>query len=202
MSAANTEYHPVKFLDRLQGNKHIVMLYDDEKNADLIIARYFLDGFAKGHSCVFFTDKNSKAVEGRLTAAGVDVEKYKRAHRLRIFNIPTSDSGKTDVLATLRALRAESTKGMKSPFRFVGRTISDIESVEGMTLGMTLEKAGQEHFEEFDNAQLCYYDIRKMEPSRRNEWVKGLLLNHHQIIYASGPSKAVGFETDLLAEEE
>ncbi len=39
VSARNEAYHPVKFLDRLEGNKHIVTLYDDETNADLMIAR-------------------------------------------------------------------------------------------------------------------------------------------------------------------
>jgi len=37
-----------------------------------------------------------------------------------------------------------------------------------------------------------------MEQSKRDTWIKGLLKNHHQIIYASRPDKAVAFETDLL----
>ncbi len=202
MSSANAAYHPTRFLDRLEGNRHIVMLYDDEKNADLMIARYFLNGLRKGGSCIFFTDEDPKAIEGRLSAQGIEVERYKRENRFRVFRIPTSDEGKADFLETLKAIRAESTKGMKPPFRFAGRTIIDIESVNGMLLGMGLEKTGQEHFEEFDNSQLCFYDIRKMEPSRRDEWVRGLLENHHQVIYASDPEKAVAFETSLLEEED
>ncbi len=202
MSAASTDYHPTRFLDRLEGNRHIVMLYDDEKNADLVIARYFLNGLDKGGSCIFFTDEDPKAIEARLSAQGVDVDRYEQANRLRIFHIPTSDEDKGDFLQTLKTIRAVSTKGMKPPFRFAGRTIIDIESVGGMIRGMGLEKTGQEHFEEFDNSQLCFYDIRKMERSRRDEWVRGLLANHHQVIYASSPNKAVGFETSLLEEED
>ena len=202
MMASRTDYHPVKFLDSLEGNKHLVMLYDDEKYADLIIARYFLNGFAKGHSCVFFTDEDSKTVERRLSRQGIDVDKYKMENRLRIFHTETSDTGKTDIMKTLRAIRSESTAGMKGPFRFAGRTITDIESVRGMSHGMKLEKLGQDHFEEFDNAQLCFYDIRKMEKTRREDWVRGLLENHHQVIYASDPRKAVAFETILLEKGE
>ncbi len=202
MSAASTDYHPTRFLDRLEGNRHIVMLYDDEKNADLVIARYFLNGLDKGGSCIFFTDEDPKAIKARLSAQGVDVDRYEQANRLRIFHIPTSDEDKGDFLQTLKTIRAFSTKGMKPPFRFAGRTIIDIESVGGMIQGMGLEKTGQEHFEEFDNSQLCFYDIRKMERSRRDEWVRGLLANHHQVIYASSPNKAVGFETSLLEEED
>jgi hypothetical protein len=202
VSATGTDYHPVKFLDRLEGNRHIVMLYDDDRNADLMIARYFQKGLDGGQSCVFFTDHDPKTIERRLSAAGLDVERWKRQSRLRVFPIEASDSSKTDVMATLKAIRAESTKGMEGPFRFVGRTIIDIETIPGMTQGMALEKIGQEHFEEFDNSQLCYYDVRKLERSRREEWVRGLLKSHHQAIYASDPDKAVGFETSLLEEDE
>jgi hypothetical protein len=202
MSAIASSYHPVKFLDRLEGNKHIVMLYDDEKYADLIITRYFLNGLDKGQSCIFFTDEDAKMIESRLSAQGLDVGKYKESNSLRIFHINTSDSGKIDVMQTLKTLRAESTKGMNGPFRFVGRTIVDVESKNGMTQGLNLEKIGHEHFAEFDNSQLCYYDVRKMEQTMKDEWVMGLLRNHHQVIYASKPGKAVGFETEFLMEEE
>ena len=78
----------------------------------------------------------------------------------------------------------------------------DIESVDGMLRGMEVEKTGQEHFAEFDNAQMCFYDVRKLEQSKRDEWVKRLLENHDQVIYASTPGKAVAFETALLVDEE
>lgn len=41
-----------------------------------------------------------------------------------------------------------------------------------------------------------------MEHIMKDEWVRGLLRNHHQVIYASKPGKAVGFETEFLVEEE
>ena len=52
---------------------------------------------------------------------------------------------------------------------------------------------GQDHFDEFGNSQLCFYDVRNLEPSRRSERVRGLLENHRQVIYASTPGKAVAF---------
>jgi hypothetical protein len=201
VSAHSADYHPLKFLDRLEGNKHIVMLYDDEKNADLIIARYFLNGLDKGGSCIYFTDLDPREIEKRLSLRGIEVERCKKENRLRIFHTETSDAGKTDALTTLRAIRSESTKGMKGPFRFAGRTITDIESIDGLMLGMQTEKTGQEHFEELDNSQICFYDVRKLEPSRRDEWVRGLLENHDQIIYASDPERAVAFDTSLLEED-
>jgi hypothetical protein len=194
-------YRPVKFLDRLEGNNHIVLLYDDQKYADMIIARYLSNGLKKGESCIFFTADEPKAIEKRLAAQGIDVASYKNKNLLRIFSIERSDSNKTDVLSTLRGIRKEAAKGMKPPFRFVGKTITDTATIEGMKLGMTLEKAGHEHFAEFDNSQLCYYDISGIERSERDRWIGGLLKNHHHVIYATDPDRAVAFETGLLEEE-
>jgi len=200
MSAEN--YRPIKSIDRKEGNNHIVRLYDDQKYADMVIVRYLSNGLQKGESCIFFTSDDPGAIEARLSAQGIDVALYKQANSLRLYSIERSDENKRDVLSTLRAIRAHATAGMKPPFRFVGRTITDTTSNEGMQLGLVVEKTGHEHFEEFDNSQMCYYDISEIEQSRRDEWIRELLRNHHHAVYASDPDKAVAFETMLLEEEE
>jgi DcmR-like sensory protein len=201
MNSEKTDYRPIKFLDRMEVNKHTVLLYDNQEYADMIIARYLLNGLAKGESCIFFTPDESPEVEKRLAAHGIDVDSYKQKKSLRIFHTERSDSSKTDALETLKRIRHESTKGMEPPYRFVGRTITDTATVEGMNLGLAVERTGHENFEQFDCSQLCYYDISGIEQSRKGEWIKGLLKNHHHVIYASEPDKAVAFETTLLEEE-
>lgn len=195
-------YRPMKFVDRMEANRHIVLLYESERYADMVIARYFVNGLEKGESCIFFTADEPEKIEKRLLAQGIDVGLYKKRNQLRVFRIEKSDENKRDVLATLKSIREKAVQGMEPPYRFVGRTITDTKTVQGMELGMVLEKAGHQHFAEFDNSQMCYYDISGIEQSRRDEWVKGLLKNHHHVIYASEPGKAVAFETDLLEEEE
>lgn len=202
MSAEKANYRPIKFLDRMERNNHIVLLYDNEEYADLVISRYLLNGLQKGESCIFFTADKPEIIEERLSAEGIDVDSYKQTNSLRIFRIERSDADKFDALGTLKHIREEATKGMKPPYRFVGRTIMDTGSKEGMKLGLVVEKTGHEHFEEFDNSQLCYYDISGIEQSKRDEWIRGLLKNHHHVIYASEPDKAVAFETMLLEPEE
>jgi MEDS: MEthanogen/methylotroph, DcmR Sensory domain len=202
MNTEGTNYRPIKFLDKIEGNNHIVLLYDNEKYADLVIARYLFNGLQKGESCIFFTSDKPETIEERLFARGINVNSYKRANFLRIFCIERSDTNKLDALGTLKRIREEATRGMKPPYRFVGRTIRDTRTIEGMNLGLVVEKTGHEHFEEFDNSQLCYYDISGIEHSKRDEWIRGLLKTHHYIIYASEPDKAVAFETALLEPEE
>jgi len=203
MSTEEASYRPIKVLDKMEGKNHIVLLYYNEKKyADLIIARYLLNGLQKGESCIFFTSDKPETIEGRLFAKGIDVDSYKGTNSLRIFCIERAGANRLDVLDTLKSIREEATRGMKPPYRFVGRTIRDTGTIEGMNLGLVVEKTGHEHFEEFDNSQLCYYDISEIEQSKRNEWIRGLLKTHHYVIYASEPDKAVAFETMLLDHEE
>lgn len=203
MNIEAASYRPIKFIDKMEGNNHIVLLYDNEKYADLVIARYLLNGLQKGESCIFFTSNEPESIEGRLFAEGIDVDSYKRTNSLRVFSIERSDTNnKLDALGTLKSIREEATQGMKPPYRFVGRTITDTGTIGGMNLGLVVEKTGHEHFEEFNNSQLCYYEISGIEQSKRDKWIRGLLKNHHYVIYASEPNKAVAFETKLLEPED
>jgi len=195
-------YRPVKFLDQLEGNKHLVLLYDDERYGGFIIARYFKNGLEKGESCVFFTGEDPEGAEDMLRSQGIDVEKCKAANLLRIYQTRPPSGENLSVLDILKSIRADSTRGMEGPFRFVGRTIMDIESKRGMLQGMEVERTGQQHFAEFDNAQLCFYDLRRMERTMRDEWIRELLKNHDQVIYASEPSRDIAFETSLLEEDD
>jgi len=196
MGADATNYRPLEYLDKMEGNNHIVLLYDNPKYGDLIIARYIFNGLKKGESCIFFTSDNLEKIKKRLSHEGIDVES------LRIYQVERDNKNRPDALNLLRTIREEATRGMKPPYRFVGRTITDTETIEGMKLGLHVEKTGNDHFQEFDCSQMCYYDISGIEQSMRDEWIKELLKNHGHVIYASEPDKAVAFETDLLVEEE
>lgn len=207
MPADSTEddkanYRPMKFIDQMEKNKHMVLLYDSKAYAYWIISRYFLNGFQNRESCILFTSDKPQIIEEQLAKEGIDVDLYNKKHCLRIYQIEKSDDNKHDLLATLKGICEEASKGMKPPYRFVGRTITDTETRSGMELGLAIEKTGHEHFHEFNCSQICYYDISKIESTMRDKWISGLLKNHHYVIYASKPDKAVAFETELLEDEE
>ena len=198
MNTENVDYHPIKYIDHLDRHKHTVLLYDNEKYAYWIISRYLLNGLNDNESCIFFTSDDPKTVEERLSLEGIDVNLFKQKNSWSIYNIEKSYNYKLDILSTLKHMRKEATFGMKSPYRFVGRTITDTETKDGMTLGIALEKIGHEYFDEFECSQMFYYDISKIEQSLRPQWIANLLKNHHNVIYASEPDKAVAFDTKLL----
>jgi hypothetical protein len=193
MEAEKMSYRPYKFIDRMERNKHVVLLYDNPKYADLIIARYISNGLKKGESCIFFATDNLEHIRERLSAQGIVIDS------IRIFQVG-DNRNKADAMSLLKTIRDEATRGMKPPYRFVGRTIADTETIEGMKQGLLVEKTGNDHFQEFDCSQMCYYDISGIEQSMKDKWITELLKNHDHVIYASGPDKAVAFETDLLQE--
>ena len=198
-------YRPMKFVDQMERNKHILLLYDDQKYAYWIIGRYFRNGLAKGESCIFKTTDRPEIIERQLSAEGIDVHSFKKKSMLRIYEVERSDDKKHDIRHTFKQRVheiEESTKGMKPPYRFVGKTVSDIETKDGMKFGILLEKTGQQHFDELNCSLLCYYNISKMEPTRRHEWIGSLLRNHHYVIYAAEPNKAVAFESVLLEQDD
>jgi hypothetical protein len=198
-------YRPMKFVDQMERNKHILLLYDDQKYAYWIIGRYLHNGLAKGESCIFKTADRPEIIEKQLSADGIDVHSFKKKNLLRIYQVERSDDNKHDILHAFKQRVheiEESTKGMKPPYRFVGKTVSNIETKDGMKFGILLEKTGHQHFDELNCSLLCYYDISKMEPTRKHEWISSLLRNHHYVIYASEPNKAVAFETVLLEQAD
>jgi hypothetical protein len=70
------DYRPMKFVDQMERNKHIILLYDDQKYVYWIIGRYFHNGLAKRESCVFFTPDRPEITERQLSATGINVQSF------------------------------------------------------------------------------------------------------------------------------
>ena len=84
----------------MEGNNYIVLLFDSEKHAYLIIARYLLNGLKKGDSCISYAPDSPESIEERLAEEGIDVDLYKQKDSLRIHPIERSDMNKVDALST------------------------------------------------------------------------------------------------------
>jgi len=122
----------------LNRHKHIVLLYDNEKYAYRIISGYILNGLNNNES-FFFTSDDPETVKEKLSLEGIDVNLFIQKNSLNIYNIEKSYNDKLDTLSILKHIRKEATFGMKSPCRFVGRTITDTEMKDGITLGIALK---------------------------------------------------------------
>jgi hypothetical protein len=195
-------YRPMKFVDQMEKNRHTLLLYDDQKYAYWIIGRYFHNGFVKGESCILYAADSSEIIEKQLSVSGIEVSLFTQKNLLRIYEIDGSDDNKHDIPHTLDRMREDSKKSMNPPYRFVGGTLTEIGTIDGMKFNISLEETGHQHFDEYNYSQICFYDISKIEPTRKHEWISSLLRNHHYVIYASEPDKSVAFETALLEQDD
>jgi hypothetical protein len=59
-----------------------------------------------------------------LSAEGIDVDSFD-TNSLRVHRIDRPYPNKYDAFGSLKRIREESIRGMKHPYRFVGRTITD-----------------------------------------------------------------------------
>lgn len=195
-------YPPVDVMDRLEGNRHIVMFYDEDRHRDLLIAHYFQNGLLTGATCVFHTGEDPEVCKAKLAAHGLDAAKYSKAGRLHIVDPNAAENRGKSRLATSRAGTAAWTQGMRGPFRVAAESTLDPDLGRDREQHILGEEITQAHFTKLDMSLLCLYDLRKLAGPQQADWVRGLLGSHDQVIYASRADKAVAFDTDLLEEAD
>lgn len=196
------DYGPIRFLDNLPPKSHSVLLYDDKKYAELVTSHYISKGLERGESCVYLTFEDPRKIEGSLSKSGIDVETFKQRNLLRTYKIKRSDVDEGNPYDNLRKVIRESTIGLRPPYRFYRNFVPIEKSVKGMKLELLYEQLLHENFKSLDLSLMCRHDLSEIEESARADFVETLLKNHHQVIYASEPEKAVAFDPSILASEE
>jgi hypothetical protein len=139
MRPEKTTYRPINFIDRIEGNNHIVLLYDDQ-SMQILLLLGIIQMTLKKESHVFSsssaaTSEEPDTIEKMLSAQCIDFHSYNWKNSLRIYHVESPDkdnNNEIEILDTLKTIRKEATIDMKPPYRFVGRTISDTETMEGM----------------------------------------------------------------------
>lgn len=196
------DYGPIRFLDNLPPKSHSVLLYNDKKYAELVTSHYISKGLERGESCVYLTFEDPRKIEGSLSKSGIDVETFKQRNLLRTYKIKRSDVDEGNPYDNLRKVIRESTIGLRPPYRFYRNFVPIEKSVKGMKLELLYEQLLHENFKSLDLSLMCRHDLSEIEESARADFVETLLKNHHQVIYASEPEKAVAFDPSILASEE
>jgi predicted transcriptional regulator len=199
---SESDYGPIKFLDNLPPKSHSVLLYDDKKYAELVTSYYIAKGLERGESCVYLTFEDPRKIERRLSRRGINAESFKQRNLLRVHTIKHSDVSEGNPYDNLKKVIRESTIGLKPPYRFYRNFVPIEKSVKGMKLELLYEQLLHENFKTLDLSLMCRHDLSEIEKSARTDFVETLLKNHHQVIYASEPEKAIAFDPTLLESEE
>jgi hypothetical protein len=201
---ANTDNYPlIESVDRLEEiNHHSIILYDNPKYGSIIKKRFIENGLQKGEHTICFTPDNVDLLEKEITSSGIDVDHYKRNNLLHFYHIKDISKKPDEIATGYNDILKQVTADSKPPFRFVGKTISDVSTKDGILAELEVERIFHSSFNNYQCSFLCPYDISTIEQKQRSQWIRQLFSYHHNLIYATEPEKAVTFDTDLLTLED
>ena len=201
MKSNNSQYPLLEFVDSLEEKiHHSMVLYDDPKYGLLITSRFVENGLKKGDTCVCTTHEDVSKVENDLASTGIDVDYFKQKNKLQVYHMENLMERRDGVISGFKDMVKKLTIDPKATYRFVGRAIHDISTQKGMEAEMQIENLFHSNFGKYQSSFLCTYPVNDIEKSKRSLWIHKLLDNHHNLIFATEPTKAVAFESELFAE--
>jgi hypothetical protein len=181
-----------------ENNHHSMVLYDDAKYGTAIKKQFIENGLKKGEHAICFTPDDVNLLEKEIASSGIDVDSYKQKNLLHFYHIEDITKRADGIKPGFDDIVKQVAANSKPPFRFVGKSISDVSTKEGMLAELEIERIFHSGFEKYHCSFLCPYDISGIEPKKRPQWLRQLFSYHHNLIYATTPEKAVTIDTDLL----
>lgn len=183
---------PFQYIDALEGRKHIILVYEDPIEGKLIQFRFLRNGLRLGESCFYLTHQDPAIVEKDMRESGmIDVSAFLKKDLLHIHQIPDVSQDKDGILdGCQKILKAIQEYG--TPYRIVGRAISDVSTEMSMEVQYVLEKVFHSRFEGVDGSVLCHYDWSQIGGNRLR-WLERLSRTHHAIIFATGFRHGMAF---------
>ena len=181
---------PLLFVNTLDAKKHILLLCNDHAFGNTIEFRFLENGLVKGESGIYLTSGDPQRVIDIMMESNMDMRPYLKNESLKILKVPKFDEDPDGILTGTEKFMQEMLLELKSPYRIVGRIISDISTELGMSVEVTLERNLQARFDSLDGSFLCTYYYHEVPKKSGQKWMDLLIKNHHAMIYANESYKA------------
>ena len=183
---------PIKFLDSLDTQKHVILAYDDQDFGNMIQFRFINNGLVKGENCIYLTHGDPKIIRDEMEESGINVKGFVRKNLLHIMKISSPERHPGGILAGYENIVKQATSNKKPPYRMVGKIIPDTRIEEAMSVQITIERMAHTNFEKFNATVLCTYDFNEIPVNDYKLWLNRLFSYHHAAIVSthSGMSMA------------
>jgi hypothetical protein len=195
----NTHHDPLKFVDTLGDQKHIVLFYEKLEAARIIEYRYLRNGLLKGQDGIHIIpdDIDISSIQNEMIKSGIDFEDFKKKGLLHIRQVSARDYRENPVKG-FDSIVKEIVAELKSPsrFRMIARAIPDVSTEEHITDELEVECAYHSTFHNFGGSLLCSYQVEQIEPKRRGKWIEDILQNHHSAIFVTKPGQGIAFNME------
>jgi hypothetical protein len=174
---------PFRYIDSLEQKQHIALFYDDPEYARLIEFRFIKNGLLKGEQCIYATEEDSGSIVLKFLNYGIPLH-YFQTRKLRVIQISQRCGDRGDMYRRCKEDLEVIRSGLVPPFRIVARIVPNVDTIDGISVELELEKLAQYHFDDFCGSLMCPYDISKIEKTQKKRWLEELRLSHHVCIYA------------------
>jgi len=183
---------PIKFVDSLDTQKHVVLVYDDQSFGKMIQFRFINNGLMKGENCIYFTHEDPKIIKNEMDESGIDVKEFVQKNLLHIHQISSPEKDPAGIMIGYENIVKQATVDKKPPYRIVGRIMPNIGIEEVMSVQIAIERMAHTTFEKLNSTVLCEYDFNEIPPKDHKMWLGRLCTYHHAAIVStrSGMSMA------------
>ncbi len=199
-SKNNTYHDPLKFLDTLSDQKHIVLFYEDIVAARIVEFHFIKNGLSKGQDGVYTFSKDTEIsfIEDEMIRSGIDVEDSKKKGLLHIRQISDARKYREGPIKGFSSIVKEIMAELKSSsrFRMIARAIPDVYTEEQMAAELEVERAYHSSFDSFGGSLLSSYPVKQIEPRSRGKWIEDILQNHHSAIFVTKPGQGIAFNLE------
>jgi len=175
---------PLRLVNSLDTNKHILLLYNDPEYAKRIEFQFIGNGLAKGEHCVYATEEDPALIKKKMKEHGIKVKNFLDRKLLHICQTSDPFGHPEGALAGTKSNLEMILKDSKPPYRMVAMLIPDTGTTEAMDVHIKIEKEFHNNFASFNGSVMYPYDINKLEQNKSHDWIRELLQSHHSAIYA------------------
>lgn len=183
---------PIKFVDSLDTQKHVVLVYEDESFGKMIQFRFINNGLLKGENCIYLTHGDPKIIKKEMDKGGIAVKEFVQNGLLQIQQISSPEKDPKGIMTGYENIVKQITGNKKPPYRIVGRIMPNLGIEEAMSVQITIERMAHANFENFNSSVLCTYDFNEIPANDYKMWLGRLCKYHHAAIVStnSGMSMA------------
>ena len=176
---------PIKFVDSLDAQKHVVLVYDDQSFGKSIQFRFINNGLMKGENCIYLTHGDPKIIKNEMDESGIDVKGFVQKDLLHIQQISSPEKDPNGILIGYENIVKQVIANKKPPYRIVGRMMPNIGIEEIMAVQIVIERMAHATFENLNSTVLCTYDFNEIPAKDYKMWLGRLFSYHHAAIVST-----------------
>lgn len=172
----------------------MVLFYEKLEYGLMIQFRFIKNGLLKGEHCIYGTHGDTQYIENQMAYSGINVEDFKRKNLLHIYQIPNAMDDPEGPLKGAEKIMNKILADSKPPFRVVSVLVPEINTDAQMAAELDIERNRHASFGNLQCSWLCPYDLENIEASILEEFMDGILRNHHAAISTSKFGLGIAFD--------